>query len=242
MMAGGRTSPLVLPRPGMRVLALAMLVRHAPTRWKFQDRSILLRKRIAPAAPAVLPPGHSWVWAGPAEIGAIDAHAEATSRSAYARRLARGDACLCLKRGEQIVGYRWIAWHSGCLYCGFGPRQELRFLPLKPTQAFLYDLYVYSAERRHGYGAMLFQRTFDVLRERGIQEAFALVDPANHAVIRLDLRLGFEAVCMAYAFRIRQWHTMLFGPETDAPAINAWMAQLAGSHAAPGATAQVACS
>jgi ribosomal protein S18 acetylase RimI-like enzyme len=218
-----------LPTPGPWVRLLATAVRWAPTRWKFYRRSILIHKKLSATEPVALPEGHSWVWAGPQEIESIDHHPEATSRSAYTRRAARGDSCLCLKNGEEIVAYRWIAWHSGCLYCGFGPRQELRFLPLGPNQAFLYDLYVYEAHRRHGYGVLLIKHVAEVLRQKGIDEAFALVDPNNHAVIRLDLRQGYEAVRMVYGFRIRQWNAMLLGPQADQPQVQAYMQQLLGS-------------
>jgi len=73
---------------------------------------------------------------------------------------------------------------------------------------------------------LLLKLTFTALAGRGIDEVFALVDPDNHAVIRLDLRLGFEAVRMAYGFRIRQWGAMLYGPRGDQSQLQAWMQQL----------------
>jgi ribosomal protein S18 acetylase RimI-like enzyme len=224
-----KTPNASLPTPGPWVRLLATAVRCAPTRWKFCKRSILIHKKLSETDPVVLPEGHSWVWAGPKEIEWIDRHPEATSRSAYKRRAARGDSCLCLKNGEEIVGYRWIAWHSGCLYCGFGLRQELRFLPLGPNEAFLYDLYVYEAQRRHGYGVLLIKRMAEILRQRGVDEAFALVDPNNHAVLRLDLRLGYEAVRMVYGFRIRQWNATILGPKAEQPQVQAYLEQLLGS-------------
>jgi ribosomal protein S18 acetylase RimI-like enzyme len=204
-------------------------VRWAPTRWKFYKRSILIHKKLSETEPVTLPAGHSWVWAGPEEIESIDRHPEATSRSAYKRRAARGDLCLCLKNGKEIVGYRWIAFHSGCLYCGFGPRQELRFLPLGPNQAFQYDLYIYEKHRRHGYGVLLNRRMAEALRQKSIDEAFALVDPDNHAVIRLNLRLGYQAVCLVHSFRIRQWNVAILGPKEEQPRLQAYLEQLLGS-------------
>lgn len=218
-----RARRATLPSPGPLVGLLRAAVRFAPTRWKLYDRSIVLRKILVATDGVVLPEGHQWVWAGPDELKVIDGHPEATSRSAYARRLGRGDSCLCLKNGTELVGYRWIAWHSGCLYCGFGPRQEITFLPLQQNQAFLYDLYVYEAYRKRGYGTLLLMLTFKALAGRGIDEVFALVDPDNHKMIRLDLRLGFEAVSMAYGFRIRQWRAMLYGPRAEQSQLQAWM-------------------
>jgi GNAT superfamily N-acetyltransferase len=238
MSANPLTLPVSLPAPGTTVRLLAMLVRLAPTRWKFYDRSILLRKRLVPADPVSTPPGHRWVWAAEPEIAAIDRNPEATSPTAYPRRFKRGDACLCLMAGDEIVGYRWIARHRSCLYCGFGPRYELRFLPLKPDQAFVYDLYVYERYRRHGYAALICNYMFEALRQQGVEEAFSLIDPDNHPVIGLNLRLGAEPVCMAYGFRIRQWSTMLLGPASDGPLLKAWFQQWHGGSSP--ATARVA--
>jgi L-amino acid N-acyltransferase YncA len=115
------------------------------------------------------------------------------------------------------------------LYCGFGPRQELRFLPLGPNQAFQYDLYIYEKHRRHGYGVLLNRRMAEALRQKSIDEAFALVDPDNHAVIRLNLRLGYQAVCLVHSFRIRQWNVAILGPKEEQPRLQAYLEQLLGS-------------
>jgi GNAT superfamily N-acetyltransferase len=114
------------------------------------------------------------------------------------------------------------------LYCGFGPGYELRFLTLAPNQAFLYDLYVYEKYRRHGYAALICSYMYEALRQQGIEEAFSLIDPDNHPVIGLNLRLGAEPVCMAYGFRIRQWSKMLLGPESDGPILKVWFHQRQG--------------
>jgi GNAT superfamily N-acetyltransferase len=203
-----------LPPPGLIVRILGLLVRIAPTGLKFFSRSILLRKTLTPAQRVVLPAGLQWIVAGPTEIAWIAAHPEATSRGACQRRAERGDICICLKKGSEIVAYRWIARSRGCVFCGFRSR-EIRFLALRPNQAFLYDLFVYEAHRRHGYGTLLLQIIFEFLKSEGIDEVFCLADPDNHRVIRVELRLGFETVRMAYGVRIRQWGAMFFGPKPD---------------------------
>jgi GNAT superfamily N-acetyltransferase len=219
------TAHASLPAPGLRVRLLAQAVHWAPTRRKFFDRSMLLRKRLVSADAVSTPPGHRWVWAGESEISEIDRHPEATSPTAYPRRFKRGDSCLCLMAGDEIVGYRWIARHRCCLYCGFDPRYELRFLPLKPDQAFVYDLYVYEKHRRHGYAALICRYMYEYLRQEGVAEAFSLIDPDNHPVIGLNLRLGVEPVRMAYGFRIRQWSAMLLGPASDGAQLEVWFQQ-----------------
>lgn len=222
-------NPLPHPSPVIRILRL--MVRFAPTGRKFFSRTILLRKTLTPAQRIVLPEGLRWVLAGPTEVAWIDAHPEATSRAAYQRRLERGDTCVCLIKGTEIVAYRWAACSTGCLFCGFKSR-EIRFLALKPNQAFLYDFYVYEAHRRHGYGTLLLQLMFEILKNKGINEVFCLVDPNNHRVLRVELRLGFEAVRMMYGIRIRQWGAMFFGPQPD-PRLQRWVGKFsthAGIH------------
>jgi GNAT superfamily N-acetyltransferase len=134
---------------------------------------------------------------------------------------------------NEIVGYRWVARHRACLYCGFGPRYELRFLRLAPNQTFLYDLYVYEKYRRHGYAALICNYMFEALRQNGVEEAYSLIDPDNRPVIGLNLRLGVEPVCMAYGFRIRQWSTMVLGPITEGPLLRSWFQQWQGGQSTP---------
>lgn len=207
-------------------------MRLAPTGRKFFDRAILLRKTLASEQRFALPEGFRWKLGGASEIAQIDAHPEATSRSAYRRRYDRGDSCVCLMKGSEIVAYRWVARRRACLYCGFGSGYEIRFLALRPNQAFLYDLYVYQAHRRGGHATLLCEVIFKLLKDEGIDEIFCLADPANERVIRLDLRLGFEAVRVAYGVRIRQWGAMFFGPQPD-PRLQAWVGEFgarAGIH------------
>lgn len=213
-----------ITRPRLLVSILSLLVRLAPTGRKFFQRTILLRKTMVAAERFSLPEGLHWVLAGPSEIARIDAHAEATSRTAYRRRYDRGDSCVCLVKGSEIVAYRWIVRGKACLFCGFGSRYEIRFLPLKRNQAFLYDLYVYAAHRRNGYGILLCRVIFNLLKDEGIDEVFCLADPENASVIRMDLRLGFEAVRMAYGVRIRQWSAVFFGPQPDRR-LQAWISR-----------------
>jgi ribosomal protein S18 acetylase RimI-like enzyme len=212
----------------VKAALLDAAVRIAPTRWKFSDRAILLRKALTARDGVDLPMGCQWVWAGPEELRVMDQHPEATSRSAYDRRAKRGDACLCVKNGDELVGYRWIARKAACLYCGFSRNYELMLFPLQPRQAFLYDLYVYSSYRKHGYGTLLMDLALDVLQNEGVGEVFSLVDPDNHPMLRLNARLGFEAVRMVFAFRIRQWSAVAYGANDD-PALQRWTKQFGPS-------------
>jgi len=204
-----------LPRPGLLARILSTAVRLAPTGWKFYNRSIMMRKTISVNVGVVVPDDFQYAWAGAKEIRFMDAHPEATSSTAYERRIQRGDSCLCLKKNGELVGYHWIAWRSGCLYCGFSSKHEITFLPLQQYQAFTYDLYVYEAYRGRGLGTLFRKLMLEVLRRKGIKEVLTLIDPENQVSLRLSLSFGYEPLCMAYSFRIRQWSTMLFGPQDD---------------------------
>jgi GNAT superfamily N-acetyltransferase len=194
---------------------LGLIVRLAPTRRKYFNCSIVFRRKYRRLDEPPPLDGLQCVWAGPVEIENMDKHPEATSRGAYARRAARGDTCFCLKRGEELIAYQWVATGSACLYCGFGPRYELLFFPLRPDQVFMYDSYTYSAHRRQGYGTLLRERLHKTMERQGVREAYGLVAPENTPSISVTLKSEYEPLCMAYGIRIRNWSKMFFGPQPD---------------------------
>lgn len=200
---------------GLLVWILRLLVRMAPTGRKFFNPCVVFRReyRHVDEPPAVA--DLQGVWAGAQEIEYMDKHPEATSPGAYARRVARGDICYCLKRGEELIGYQWVARRSACLYCGFGPRYELLFFPLQPHQVFMYDSYVYRAWQRRGYGTLIRKLVYKEMQRMGIRESFALVALDNVPAMRITLALGDEPWCLAVGIRIRNWSKMLLGPRRD---------------------------
>lgn len=170
------------------------------------------------------PEGLSCAWACSKDIEFIDRHPEATSRGANARRVARGDRCMCLKRGSEILGYQWVTQQAACVFCGFDPGYELLFFPLQPDQIFTYDSYVYGAHRRRAYGTVIRRRLHSALQQEGIREAYSLVAPENAPSISITLQSKFEPWRMAYGFRIRGWSKMILGPEMD-PQLLEWIAE-----------------
>jgi ribosomal protein S18 acetylase RimI-like enzyme len=162
-----------------------------------------------------MPEPYKWTWAGPDEIDYLDRHPEATSSTAYARRAARGDHCLCIKQGGEIVGYRWLKLGAGCILCGFGAKMEIPLFPLKPDQAFAYDLFTYRKYRGQGVATMLNKLLYQALLAEGIKEVLVLVALANHAALRLNLRLGAQPLRLVYSYRIRNWSKAFLGPEGD---------------------------
>lgn len=207
------------PRPGPLVSILSLLTRIAPTRRKFFHSYIVFRReyKVVDEPPAL--DGLRSVWAGAQEIEYMDKHPEATSRRAYARRAARGDSCLCLKRGEEIIAYQWVARKSACLFCGFGTGYELLFFPFRSDQVFMYDAYVYRAHQRQGYGTLLRKLIYKEMQKQGIREQYALVALNNIPALKITFALGDEPWCMAYGVRIRNWGRMILGHRPDAQLI-----------------------
>jgi GNAT superfamily N-acetyltransferase len=212
------------PPRNLKFIAMNLAVRLMPTGWKHWNNDILLKTPIGDSGPISVPKPYTWTWAGPHEIDFLDRHPEATSPTAYARRAARGDRCLCIKQGSEVVCYRWVTLRNACALCGFGPDMEFTFFPLKSGQAFTYDLFTYQKYRGRGIATMLINLLYHILRKEGITEVFGLVSPANRAALRVHLRLGAQPQCMVYNYRIRSWSKTFLGPEGDTR-LTEWMQQ-----------------
>lgn len=212
------------PPRDLRFIAMNLVVRLLPTGWKYWGNSVLLKTPIGDSGPVSLPEPYTWAWAGPEEIDFLDRHPEATSPTAYARRAARGDRCLCIKQGTEIVGYRWVSLGICCVLCGFGPDMEISLFPLRPGQAYSYDLFTYRKYRGRGIATMLMKLLFRALQEEGVREVLSCVSTDNHVSLRLQMRLGAQPQRMAYNYRIRSWSKTFLGQEGDRK-LTEWMQQ-----------------
>jgi hypothetical protein len=133
-----QTKPVAeYPPREFKFLAMNLVVRLIPTGWKFWGNSVLLKTPVGESGPVNLPEPYTWTWAGPEEIDFLARHPEATSRSAYARRAARGDRCLCIKQGADIVGYRWFKLTPAASCAGLGQRGRSRLFRSSQTSIFL---------------------------------------------------------------------------------------------------------
>jgi len=101
---------------------------------------------------------------------------------------------------------------------------EIKLFPLKPGQAYAYDVYTYRKYRGRGVGTMLKNLLFQTLQEEGVNEVLALVSPTNHVALRLQMRLGAQPQRMVYSYRIRSWSKTFLGPEGDRR-LTEWMQQ-----------------
>ena len=203
-----------------RILNLA--VRLAPTRWKYYGNTILFRTTLDNVPPVSVPVPYHWKWAGAEEIAFMDKHPEAEMRTAYPRRAAYGDRCVCLMKGEELAGFQWISLRSGCTWCDPRPSWEIPFLPLKATQAFFYDLYVYKQFRGQGLGILLKRLSLRIVKEQGIEEVFALVSCDNLISLKLRIRTGDTPVRTVNFYRIRRWYKLFLGPLKDPQLMQWW--------------------
>lgn len=218
-------SPFPLPTYPRRKLWFRMMnvaVALMPTGWKYWSNSILMKTPVVDSEPIGVPEPYRWIWAGAEEIAYIDRHPEATSSTAYNARATRGDRCLCIMLGAEVVGYQWVTRRNGCIMCGFGPRMEIQLFPLTPHQAFAYDLYTYRNHRVHGIGTLLKRLLYRSMKEEGVTEVLAIVAPDNYPALRLQLRLGARPDRMVYSYRIRRWSRTFLGPEKDEQILE-WM-------------------
>jgi GNAT superfamily N-acetyltransferase len=94
-----------------------------------------------------------------------------------------GRHCLVAWRGEQPIGYAWVAERVG-------EDVTLVPLPLPADAAYLWDLYVVPAERCNGIGSALAGARCEIARARGFREGWRTIKPTNHASIRTLMRSG----------------------------------------------------
>jgi GNAT superfamily N-acetyltransferase len=174
------------------------------------------------APPVSVPVPYRWKWAGTEEIAFMDTHPEAVMPTAYPRRAAHGDRCLCLMKGEELVGYQWISFRSGCTWCDALPSWAIPFLPLKATQAFVYDLYAYKQYRGQGLGKLIRGLSLGILKEQGIEEVLSLARFDNVIALKLRIRTGEEPERTVNYYRIRTWNKVFLGPRKDPQLLQWW--------------------
>ncbi len=207
---------------------LDRLVRIAPVRDKFCIDSVLLRKSLSGNLPSAPADQNTYTWANTADIQFILAHRGQFSRGepVYARRHARGHLCFCAKRGDEVLGYRWVAFDVCSILAG--SREEVQFFPLADGQAYLYELFTYEKYRHRRIGACLTIHLLRALKEHGIKEVYNAVSPDNAGSMKIHLRLGFEPQRFLYYYRIRKWKTGFLGSMRDIDGLQEWAKRVYG--------------
>lgn len=214
------TNPFGYPKRPLRFRILNAVTRLAP-RHSDHFNNILLRRPTADAPRIETDMGYEFVLASAEDLAAISDHREALRADIYRARLAAGDRCYCLKQGSTIVCYNWVRSIDCCLLCGFP--QAIHFLPLPARQAFSYDLYTYETYRGRGIASVYLTRLIEQLAREGVTEVRTLIAPHNTASLKVHLRLGYDAICMVYAYRVWRWRKTWYGSERCRVWIDDWI-------------------
>ena len=144
-----------------------------------------------PAACAELPEGFRFALFGAAEVQAISRHPE---RGHYVRpqyaleNLARGDTCLGIMRGSQIVGFTWYSLTTN--------RSPHYPCVLQPHEAYLYDMYVFRDFRGHALAPILRYRCYQMLHALGRDTFYSVTECANKASLAFKRKLGARIVML----------------------------------------------
>jgi len=125
------------------------------------------------------PPGVRVARATRQDLPALTALVGQREVERFRRLLAAGRICLVAWKGDQPLGYAWVAPR-------IGPDVSVWPLPLEfPQQAaYFCNLYVVPSERRSGIGSALASERLRVAREAGFAEGWRMVAPANGASLR----------------------------------------------------------
>jgi GNAT superfamily N-acetyltransferase len=95
----------------------------------------------------------------------------------FRRIVAGGHTCLLAWRGREPVGYTWLARR-------LAPEVTMFPLPLPPTAAYLWDVYVPPAERSTGIGSALVAARLRRARDAGFREGWRIIAPSNRPSLR----------------------------------------------------------
>jgi ribosomal protein S18 acetylase RimI-like enzyme len=142
-------------------------------------RLIVFAHRLGDDRDSPLPAGVRITLATPEEMGALVPLAGEREASRFRVLQQNGHHCLIAWRGDQPVGYAWVAHRVG-------PDVAMWPLPFDfaPGAAYLWNLYVLPSERAHGIGSALARARLSLARKQGFREGWRMVAPSNAASLR----------------------------------------------------------
>ena len=131
------------------------------------------------------PPGIRVTRATDEELKLLGPVAGQRDVSRFRALVKNGRHCLIAWRGDQPLGYTWVA-------AGVGPDIMMWPLPLEfPSEAaYLWNLYVLPSERSNGIGTALAQARLQLAKELGFREGWRMVAPSNRPSIRTVEKSG----------------------------------------------------
>jgi GNAT superfamily N-acetyltransferase len=103
----------------------------------------------------------------------------------FADHTARGRVCLVAWRDDRPIGYGWMADRFGSDMTAIACP-----LALPPTATYLWNLYVAPDQRGQGVGSALSTARLLLARERGLREAWRMIEPSNHPSLRIVAKTG----------------------------------------------------
>jgi GNAT superfamily N-acetyltransferase len=132
-----------------------------------------------------LPPGIRVTRATDDELTLLGTIAGQRDVSRFRSLVRNGRYCLIAWRGDQPLGYAWVA-------AGVGPDVMLWPLPLEfpADAAYLWNLYVLPSERSNGIGTALAQARLRLAQELGFREGWRMVAPSNRPSLRTVAKSG----------------------------------------------------
>ncbi|MES2123339.1 MAG: GNAT family N-acetyltransferase [Gemmatimonadota bacterium] len=136
-----------------------------------------------------LPAGFTFAEFGEREIDEIAAfreYGDEVTGPAPLENLRRGDRCLGIRRGDEIVAFSWFSL--------IGSKSELYASPLGPNEAYLFNIYVKPSIRGQNLAVKLRHHSYEVLREAGRTRFYSLTQASNKASWRFKQKLGAEKV------------------------------------------------
>jgi GNAT superfamily N-acetyltransferase len=166
---------------------------------------LVIEKDLADGLETPAPPGVS-IERFTGDWKALSAIAGGPRRARFEEATAGGRVCFLAKRGEQPVGYAWLAERMDRAF-------DPLVLELPPATAYLTDLYVLPAERNTGVGSALVSARLRHACERNLVRTWQIVAPRNQASLRViekTTRVPARIVAQARSFHIfGRWRVRL---------------------------------
>jgi len=115
---------------------------------------------------------------------------------------ARGDGCLGVVRGEEILGFGW--WSLGVTHSNVHPAR------MAPNEAYLHNMYVLPEMRGYRLAPTIRYRTYQLLADIGCDTFYSITALSNEPSWRFKEKLGAEKLSLNWYLGIRKrWHWRL---------------------------------
>jgi len=112
---------------------------------------------------------------------------------------ARGDTCLGVVRGEEIVGFGWCSLDA--------THSNVHPATMAPNEAYLHNMYVLPELRGYRLAPIIRYRTYQLLADTGRDTYYSITVVSNEASWRFKEKLGAEKLLHGVYLGVRErWH------------------------------------